>query len=179
MLMIRHTQTEDNKNRINQGHSDSPLTKIGKKQAQELGKALRTIADKGTGISRVYSSDLGRCRQTAQIVNSYLDRKIIYTEKLREKNFGIMNGKPISDIVSRYDLDDPDLIIPQGESTNQMKKRVIDFILSLDDPESLLVTHDGCVRAVMDEKGPSLDSYVLIIGLNIEEERLSSVIINP
>jgi broad specificity phosphatase PhoE len=162
--MIRHTQTEDNKNRINQGHSDSPLTKIGKKQAQELGRALRTIADKGTGISRVYSSDLGRCRQTAQIVNAYLGLEIVYTDRLREKNFGMMNGKPITDIVSRYDLDDPDLIIPQGESTNQMKDRIQKYILSLDDQKALLVSHDGCVRALIGSAGQKIEPTFRFIG---------------
>jgi broad specificity phosphatase PhoE len=101
-------------------------------------------------ITKIFSSDLGRCMQTSKIVNQKLNVGIIYTQELREQNFGDFNGKPADIIIRKFDLSDPTLVFPNGESFNQMKKRVLHFIYQLNQEKPvLIVTHEGCLRAII------------------------------
>ena len=52
-------------------------------------------------------------------------------------------------VIKKHPIDDPDYLIPGGESLNQLKARTIKFIMSLDDHDVLLVGHWGTVRAIM------------------------------
>ena len=90
VYIVRHGETEWNIKRLLQGHSDSPLTKLGKQQAKELRKKLQNI-----NFDAVFSSDAPRAQRTAQII--MLERKlaIVTTELLREKNYGEHEGKSI------------------------------------------------------------------------------------
>lgn len=149
IYFIRHPETKWNRAGITQGHKDSPLTEQGKATAEKLGSLLR---DKNIEI--IYSSDLGRCVQTAGIVNSFLNKEVVLTDRLREQNFGDLNGATREEILEKLDLSNLDLAAPNGESFNQMKKRVLEFIKSLPNEEFknvLLVTHDGVTRAILSE----------------------------
>lgn len=146
---VRHGETEWNKKKIIQGHQDSPLTLKGKASAEKLGKILRN-----KNVEIIYTSDLGRCLQVAEIINKYLKVKLVKTSKLRERNFGDLNGKPEEEIKRKLDLSNPNKEAPNGESFNQLKSRIINFIKSLSKEKFrtvLLVTHDGPVRAILSE----------------------------
>lgn len=150
-----------------QGHKDSPLTEKGQKNAQEKGKKLRS-----KNIEIIYSSDLGRCVEAAEIINYWLKVRVVKTPKLRERNFGIFNGWHYKKIKEELNLDDPDEKAPKGESFNQQKKRVISFVKSLAKKKFkkvLLITHDGSVKAILSEyckkcSTPSDAVYKLEIG---------------
>ncbi len=89
IYLIRHPQTEWNIKRKVQGHKDSPLTKSGKELATKMGNLL-----KNKNIKKIISSDLGRCVQTAEIVSKKIgDVRIIFTNNLRERDFGELNGQ--------------------------------------------------------------------------------------
>jgi len=157
IYFIRHGETTWNRDKICQGHKDSPLTPLGEQTAYDLGELLR---DKG--IEVIYSSDLGRCVQTAEIVNRFIKKEIIKISELRERDFGDLNGKTNEEVGKILDLSDSDEISPNGESSNQMKERVLKFIKSLPEKEFkniLLVTHEGGARAILSEYHEvSLDS---------------------
>jgi len=85
--IVRHGETDWNKEKRWQGHKDIPLNETGRKQAQE---ALQQL--KGKKIDLIISSDLGRCRETAEIIAKELGVKIIYDEGLRERFGGIFQG---------------------------------------------------------------------------------------
>lgn len=149
IYITRHGETIWNKKRILQGHKDSPLTLKGINTAKRKGKALSR-----KGIEIIYSSDLGRCVQTSEIINQWLRVKLIKTPKLRERNFGDLNGQPGKKVKEKLDLSDPNEKAPNGESFNQLKKRIITFIQSLTNKKFrkiLLVTHEGPVRAILSE----------------------------
>ena len=63
LIIVRHGQTQWNIANIRQGHLDSELTDIGIAQAKAL--AQRLLRER---FSALYSSDLGRAVQTAQII---------------------------------------------------------------------------------------------------------------
>ena len=147
IYFIRHGETEWNKKEILQGHKDSPLTLKGKKDVENLGKILEKKK-----IEVIYTSDLGRCVQTAEIINKRLKIKLVKTKKLRERDYGSLNGKPNKEIRKVLDLSNLDEKAPEGESFNQLKKRVINFLKLLNKEKFkriLVVTHDEALRAIL------------------------------
>ncbi|PIN93286.1 hypothetical protein COU54_03725 [Candidatus Pacearchaeota archaeon CG10_big_fil_rev_8_21_14_0_10_31_24] len=147
LYIIRHPETEWNKKRRLQGHKDSSLTIKGKNTAKKMGLEL-----KDKNIEKIYSSDLGRCIQTSEIISRILKVKIVKSKELRERNFGDFNGLPDKIVNQKMDRNRFNLKCPNGESFNNMKKRVLKFLKNLPKNKNLLiVTHDGCVRAILSE----------------------------
>jgi broad specificity phosphatase PhoE len=66
IIIARHGETEDNHKGVFRT-SKTKLTEKGKKQAEDLGKALA-----GKNITKIYSSDLPRAVETSKIINKYL-----------------------------------------------------------------------------------------------------------
>lgn len=154
IYFVRHGETEWNKKEILQGWKDSPLTQKGIKNAERLGKILR---DKNIEI--IYSSDLGRCVQTSEIINKWLKVKIIKTKKLRERNFGDLGGLPNKEVEKMLDFKNLDEKAPNGESLNQLKNRVVLFIKKLFDKKFktiLLIVHDGTAKAILSEHNKNI-----------------------
>lgn len=149
-FIMRHPQTEWNKVGLLQGHLDSPLTKFGVETANMVGKKMV-----GKEVTRIISSDLGRCTQTSVIVNEYLHVPIEYTDALREQDFGVLSGKPKNASGTSKDWSDHTYIWEDGESFLQMKARALACIrasLREYSGETLLFSaHDGTLRALLSE----------------------------
>lgn len=96
LLITRHGQTEDNVNSITMGQRDSKLTALGIQQAQGKALQLEGLSQK---IDYIYTSDLGRCTQTARIISNTLGLPETTPDKnLREISFGKYEGLPYSAI---------------------------------------------------------------------------------
>ena len=87
LLLVRHGETDWNAEGRLQGHTDTPLNDYGRRQAAALGEDLA-----GDGIDAVYSSDLARARETAEIVAGRLGLPVVLEPGLREKNWGSWEG---------------------------------------------------------------------------------------
>lgn len=149
IYFVRHGETEWNKKGIIQGHKDSVLTLNGKAAAEKLGKILSN-----RNIEMIYTSDLGRCVQAAEIINKYLKVKLVKTKELRERSFGSLNGKSEKEVKKKLDLSNLNEVAPNGESFNQLKKRIVNFIKLLSKKNLktvLLVIHHGSARAILSE----------------------------
>ncbi|MBU2539882.1 histidine phosphatase family protein [Patescibacteria group bacterium] len=149
IYFLRHGETEWNKKKILQGQKDSPLTLKGKKSAEKKGKILEKKR-----VDIIYTSDLGRCVQTAQIINRRLKLRMIKVKQLRERNFGDLNGRPNKEIKRMLDLNNSDEKAPNGESFNELKNRAVSFFKKLaveKYSKVLLVIHDGTARAILSE----------------------------
>ena len=98
LIITRHGETEENKNRILQGHLPGKLSELGIKQAKKL--ALRL---KDERINVIYSSDLARASDTAKEIAKYHKKvPIHFVKELREKDFGNYSGKSW-DTVDNFD----------------------------------------------------------------------------
>ena len=75
IFIVRHGETEWNLQDKMQGHENSPLTENGIAQAISLRKKLPLEK-----ISAIYSSDLGRCKETAKVIAANTGIKIISTK---------------------------------------------------------------------------------------------------
>jgi broad specificity phosphatase PhoE len=96
IFIARHGQNVDNANGILNGHRDLPLTDLGRQQAKDLAKGIKTAS---LTFEAIYSSPLMRAYETAEIVSRELglDTPEVIPE-LIERDFGVMTGKPTASI---------------------------------------------------------------------------------
>jgi probable phosphoglycerate mutase len=87
VLLIRHGQTNWNLTKRSQGHIDIPLNSAGRRQSERLAKRLTTWP-----VGALYSSDLLRASQMADIVGRRLGLRPVLESALRERNGGIFQG---------------------------------------------------------------------------------------
>lgn len=93
LLLVRHGETIDNKRRICQGQLPGELNENGRLQARALATALTQ-----TPIDICYTSDLRRAKQTCEIITSpFTGLTVIEDQRLRERNFGVLQGTVMSD----------------------------------------------------------------------------------
>lgn len=154
LLAIRHGETVFNAQNRFQGHSDSPLTKTGRDQVSSLARRLARIE-----FDTLISSDLGRTRETASIIAQHTGHSVQTDRRLRERNYGILEALNIEDIKARYSdileklkSDDPEYIIPDGESHRQHYRRNVAAIeeLQSNNPTGkiALVVHGGVLDSL-------------------------------
>ena len=101
LLLIRHGQTIANDQGRWQGHTDTPLTGLGERQAQCLATALAGERDQdpaGWEDPVLYASSLGRAQATAERLARALALPVISRDALREYDVGIFSGKSRAEI---------------------------------------------------------------------------------
>lgn len=153
--IVRHGQTNWNILGKTQGHGNSDLTEQGIVQARELAEDITKYP-----IDYIYSSDLGRAIQTAEILGEKLNLEVQKTEGLREMGFGVWEGLLIDEIKKDYSdiydiwRNDPHLVnIPKGETLQVIKKRVDNFIEEInkkhENKHIIFVTHSITLRVML------------------------------
>jgi len=94
IFLVRHGQDIDNAAGILNGRRDSELTELGREQARRIAEKLRD-----NEVQIIYTSPLKRAYETARIIGTVLGiDEIITDEHLIEREFGVLTGKPVSDI---------------------------------------------------------------------------------
>lgn len=97
LTVIRHGETEWNKKLQMQGHQDSPLTSDGKTQAKLLAETIHH-----RNFEVLITSDLGRARETSEIINTHLQLKVLEDISLRERAFGLLEGLKREEAREKY-----------------------------------------------------------------------------
>jgi probable phosphoglycerate mutase len=127
IIAIRHGETAWNVDSRIQGQRDIGLNDTGRWQARRVGEALAEEP-----ITAVYSSDLGRAHETAQEIAEVTGIPVVPTEGLRERSFGIFEGKTFDEIhqtwpehAQNWRKRIPDWQPPEGgESLMELRARV-------------------------------------------------------
>jgi len=88
IYLTRHGETDWNAKRMLQGHTDTSLNETGRAQAEALAKEAVKL-----GIKHIFSSDLLRAKETAEIVGESLGLDIVFDKRLRELGFGDFEGR--------------------------------------------------------------------------------------
>ena len=150
ICLVRHGETDWNREKRLQGHEDIPLNTTGLAQAEATARHLSEH-----DFSAIYSSDLSRALATAQTAASHLGLPVTPTEELRERHGGIFQGLTQDEAwahhgegYGRYRGRDPDYAAPGGESLRKVAERVTDFLhklAELHEGESILVVSHGGV----------------------------------
>ena len=150
LVIVRHGETEWNVQHKVMGQLDSPLTAKGIQQAKAIGDRLRRLK-----FTSIYSSDLGRAVQTANIIAETCGKQIIFDAELREWNMGIFEGLTVSEMHKKFPQERQDYeqigdeyIIPKGESLTQCRARgfrILNAIAERHSDENVVVVTHGCV----------------------------------
>lgn len=131
IFIIRHGETTDNKEKIFSGKRDVYLTEEGIEEANKIGEEL-----KDEKITKAYQSSQIRSKHTLELVlnNYHPNVQIITDDRIRERDYGDLTGKPHSEI----EQTDPenyklwhrsyDVPPPNGESIKDVEVRVMDFL---------------------------------------------------
>lgn len=157
IILIRHGETDWNLAGRWQGNTDIPLNDTGRQQARMLARRLKANR---WPIDAIYSSDLLRAAETAQIAAEKLHLPVQLDAQWRERGLGILEGLTRREISEKY----PYMVLPrtfieapESESYASLKRRVV---LAL---EEILRQHDGETVAVVSHSGTLrvLISYIL------------------
>jgi broad specificity phosphatase PhoE len=151
LLLVRHGETDWNRDLRWQGHSDTPLNERGRRQALELAEQLEPP-------DRIYASDLARARQTAEILAERLGVPVQLDWRLRERSFGAWEGLTSAEIEERYAADHSRWRAGEGpgasdaEGFDAFAARVGSFLRDVlerhDGDELLIVAHGGTIRVI-------------------------------
>lgn len=146
IYLVRHGETDDNKNHIIQGNK--PMNKTGKKQVKETAKILKDIE-----FDVCFCSPLKRTRQTAKSLLKYhRNLKTFYDDRLIERQYGEMVGLCYDTIPNyakiRWNANEK--FVGSAEQVLDFYDRIADFY---DDIQSrykgkniLIVAHSGVAR---------------------------------
>ena len=144
LLLVRHGETDWNAERRWQGHADVPLNERGREQARALAERLA-----GESIDAIYSSDLSRARDTADIVGARLDVPVAVDPDLREIDVGAVEGLTAEESAAFEGW--------QGEPKEDHSERVLAAISRIAERHPgeriLVVTHGGSMRRVHEHLG--------------------------
>lgn len=130
LYLIRHGQTEWNVRGRLQGGKDSPLTALGRQQAQAVAFSLKSKPP-----SMILASPLGRASKTAEIIGKVLDIPIEQGDRLGELRFGAAEGLTLSEIDKRWpdfraarEQDKWSVRWPEGESYQDADTRISSYV---------------------------------------------------
>jgi len=127
-----HSITEDNEAGIATGWLPGRLSEEGRRLATELGERRPA-----SGFAAVWSSDLARAVETAQLAYGDCEVSLRQDARLRECDYGTLNGRPVAEL-ERVRLEHVDAPFPGG---GQSYRDVVDATVGLLD--DLRRIHDG------------------------------------
>ncbi len=129
LILIRHGETDWNRDRRIQGTTDIPLNDTGRAQARETAEALRARLDRTLPLT-VASSDLARARETAEIIAAELGAgaPLVYPG-LRERRYGEAEGMHVEDFRARWG-DWHTAEVPGAESWPDLRARALSALAS-------------------------------------------------
>jgi len=163
LILARHGETDWNREGRFQGHADPPLNEHGREQAVSLAEALDDQR-----IEAIYSSDLRRAHETAQIVAERKGMDVVVDPDLRERDVGEWSGLTFPEIEERF----PDELrrfreegASIGESREALSLRVVAAIRRIaaahPSGQVLVVTHGGALRTLRHAAGGGLGAPVV------------------
>lgn len=151
LILVRHGETDWNAQHRWQGHSDTELNDAGREQARRLAEGLEQV-------DALYSSDLARARETAEILAGTIGLEVRFDRRLRERGFGAWEGMTTEEIESSFPDEQRRWRAGIGagardaEPFERFAARVGSFIEEVGrrhvGEEVLVVAHGGTIRVV-------------------------------
>jgi broad specificity phosphatase PhoE len=125
VLLIRHGQSRGNAERRFGGHTSTPLSTRGHKQAEATARSLRSES-----LTAIYSSDLARAMETARPLSKLTGLQVNGTHAFRERSVGVMEGLTFEDAAQQHPEQyaallrrDFEHVLTGGESYRQLLDR--------------------------------------------------------
>jgi len=96
LILVRHGESEGNRDRTFTQHVDVPLTELGREQARAAGERIAKLFKP----TRIFASPYQRARNTAEIIGERVNLPVEIEPDLREQSFGVFAGKPYESMLS-------------------------------------------------------------------------------
>jgi broad specificity phosphatase PhoE len=164
ILIVRHGQSTWNAEHRWQGLADPPLSELGRRQARELAAELL-----GTPLDAVYSSDLQRARDTAEVVARAKGLTVVTDPSLREIDIGEWSGLTTEEIKAQFPAGWERNVAGRdgwehGEPHAAMSDRIVTAVAGIatrhPNGQILCTLHGGVIRALLAEAaGTPLPEY--------------------
>lgn len=155
IFIVRHGESEGNRDNKFRGRKDFPLTEKGRKQAEETGKFLRKYGK----FDVIFTSPLIRAKETATIISNFLSSEVVVEQSIHNIKLGDWEGKSKEEIRRKYPekwklwIEEPEkLILPNGESIDQIRERTtkwIQNIIQRDYKKIVIVTHRAVIKPLL------------------------------
>jgi broad specificity phosphatase PhoE len=168
VLLARHGQTDDNLAPLRfQGFRDTPLNDTGRGQARELASRVAALPDP---IKSLWSSDLSRAHETAEIVGAGIGLEPRLDARLREANRGRWESYTFDEIkrseprqFAAWMRGGASWRFPGGESLQEQQDRVLAALADIEtagELPAMAVCHGGSIRVVLCSRDPrGLDAF--------------------
>lgn len=158
VYLVRHGETEWNRDRRMQGRRDSPLTTLGQQQARQVGRLLRTLITDPVDCVMV-TSPLGRTRQTAALIAAEMGidvARFALDPQVQEVGWGDWEGMTHAEIAAavpeawqHFQADRWRVAPPGGESYAELADRARQWLATTKHHETvLLISHGGFSRVL-------------------------------
>ncbi len=149
LIIVRHGETEENKQGIIQGHLPGTLSEEGIVQARKIANRL-----KDEKIDYVFSSDSDRAKHTAEeIIKFHQDIPFELKEELRERRYGDFEGQKKEEVKTKEIWNDSLIVKYGGESPEEVTKRIVDlkdeFLQNFNGKRILIVTHNAITNFLL------------------------------
>ncbi len=151
IYLVRHGQSLHNAQQRIAGQLDSALTQQGYEDARLVARAIGR-----SDFDMVYSSDLLRARQTAEVIIASLQIScpVVFSPLIRELDYGEFTDADINQAIDRFDYKQvQDRRYAGGESFLDLQKRVSQFLEQLRRENKgtrvLIAAHAGPIRMVL------------------------------
>jgi probable phosphoglycerate mutase len=164
MFLVRHGETDWNREHRWQGHADPPLNETGRAQSRELAQRLADVP-----LAAIYASDLARARETAEVVAEARRLPVVTDPALREIDVGEWCGLTTDEIRARFPVAWERHAAggdgwERGETHAAMSARIVSaaarIALAHSNRNVLCVLHGGVIRALLARAaGVDLDEY--------------------
>ncbi|MFH5834701.1 histidine phosphatase family protein [Proteiniclasticum sp. C24MP] len=146
IITIQHTESVHHKNGMVGSWTDWPLSDKGRLQAERIGEKLKEETEGKTFV--LYSSDLLRAKETAQILGRHLAITPVFLDVLRERNLGKAVGKSVAWLRENMECQEKtvdDRLFSDAESRRDVWNRLKDFHekILMDDSENILIVSHG------------------------------------
>ena len=149
VCLIRHGQTDWNKQNIIQGRLNNPLNENGIAQAHEAGELLKRI---DPSWDLIMSSPLSRAYDTAKIIASHLDypKDVIINNDFIERDFGKAEGCDIEkEIYQQIELDNVDGLEKRAELQQRVLNALLDLGKKYPGQKIIVTTHSHVIKGVL------------------------------
>lgn len=165
LYLVRHGQTDLNRDRRFRGMSDASLNEGGREEARLAGELLST-----TSVSTVFTSPVRRALQTAEIVSGITGAPVVINDGITDVDYGDWQGLTVEEVAERYGpaaLDGwkntpGDFAFPGGDEMSEVRIRVEaclnDLVSACEGNAIAAVTHMALLKVC----------FVALLGLGYE-----------